>query len=797
MTDMEPSRFQRLHALFEAAFSLPPERWRSFLAAQTNDDPSLIDEAIDTLRRHADGDVEFMARVNAATAEAAAQISTKHPRQIGPFRILRVLGQGGMGTVYEAEQTGTVRRRVALKVIKGLGDQETVLRFERERRELAKMQHDGIAKVYEGGTTEQGDPYFAMELVSGKPFADYCDDHRLSLEKRIRLLRRLCAAIQHAHQKGVVHRDLKPGNVLVSDADGKLQIKVIDFGLAKSIREEPDIGEFRTLSPMVMGTPVYMAPEQANFDGPDDDVDTRADIYSLGVIAYEVLVGSLPLTQEILLRDGWAGLPRVLNDQEPERPSERLSRDPASPTIAAARKVTVQALHKALKKDLDWVVLKALEKDRDRRYATASELAADLQRFLDDEPVQAGPPSAAYRITKFVRRNRARVLMASVLLLISVVSGSLITVNVMARHHSNKEKEQVMGLLKRARLRENLASPNMRELPANVAHIDRWLEEARTLLARRSDFEHDLRDLRHQFSTFDAGTKTWSYADPDQAELQEDLVALLKDFESLQKEHIPEVERRHLWASWLPDIAKHPSWDVARAAIREDKQYGPDVANLLGDNQGKTIGLLPIGKNSQSGLWEFYHLRSAWNGVDKWDAMHVPTLDGVGKPTPFSERTGIVLVLLPGGRVQTGVVPEASDGGPDNWDPSAVLPEEKMHCVQLDPFLVARHEMTRSQWARLGGECRFLAWGSRCGRSDEPRQTPSREHRLAHCLQDVVASWHEPPNRGPVGVRMPSQHHDSVVLGPQHRRSTTPCLQEQVGMPRSRRWQATESVRSA
>jgi tetratricopeptide (TPR) repeat protein len=347
------------------------------------------------------------------------------PHQIGPFRILQLLGEGGMGLVYEAEDTGPVRRRVALKVVRaGLQSREIVARFEAERQALAVMNHPGIAKVLHAGTTDRGEPYFAMELVRGLPITEYCDARRLPVRDRILLFIAVCQAVQHAHQKGVIHRDLKPSNVLVTDQDDVPQPKIIDFGIAKALGPQLSGSTIMTLGGQLIGTLAYMSPEQADPVGLD--VDTRADIYSLGVMLYEVLVGQLPL------EPGQIGLPAFLarlvaGETNAPTPSVRLTaaRERLA-LVAKARRTDPDRLRRDLRGDLDWIVMKAIDPDRSRRYDSAAGLANDLRRFLANEAVQARPPSARYRLAKFVQRHRLGVAAAGIVTL-AVLSGAVLS----------------------------------------------------------------------------------------------------------------------------------------------------------------------------------------------------------------------------------------------------------------------------------------------------------------------------------------------------------------------------------
>ena len=423
---------QRVKEVFQAAAQREPAERSAYLDEACGGDVALR-SAVESLLAAGDGAGSFLQGASPlesapgpAPAELVALQSTLtgdsrplEPAQIfDRYRLLEKLGEGGMGEVWLADQQEPVRRRVALKVIKaGMDTAQVIARFEAERQALALMDHPTIAKVFDAGATPAGRPYFVMEHVPGLPITQHCDQHRLTTRDRLELFLQVCEGVQHAHQKAILHRDLKPSNVIVSVHDGRAMPRIIDFGLAKAMSQPLTARTLYTGLGMLIGTPGYMSPEQADLTG--KDVDTRTDVYSLGVMLYELLVGVLPFDQQKLRQAGWEGLGRLLRDEEPATPSRRLTTLPpdASAGSAHSRQADVPALRRQLSGDLDWITMKAIEHDRARRYGSPLELAEDIRRHLRDEPVLAGPPSAVYRMGKFVRRHRVGVAVASVLTL--------------------------------------------------------------------------------------------------------------------------------------------------------------------------------------------------------------------------------------------------------------------------------------------------------------------------------------------------------------------------------------------
>ena len=498
---------QQVDAVFYAALQIGDLRQRTFFLEQSCGDDAELRAAVDALiAAHASAE-DFFARGFSDLALSAGELrdmasddwleterlqADDIDTQIGRYRLVRKLGEGGGGVVYLARQSEPVKREVALKIIKlGMDTRDVIARFDVERQALAMMDHPNIARVFDAGATSSGRPYFVMELVRGTRITEFCDANKLGVAHRLDLFVQVCGAIQHAHQKGVIHRDIKPSNVLVAVQDEKPVPRVIDFGIAKATAGRwGDTASFGTRELMI-GTPAYMSPEQAAGGGVD--VDTRSDIYSLGALLYELLTGKPPFDAKALAADGLDAMRRTLREVEPPRPSALLTTLPAAELDAVARNLRTgpAQLVSQLKGDLDWIILRALEKDRTRRYGTVNGLAADIQRFLRNEPVVARPPDRLYRFRKLVRRNQT-VFAAGLVVFVTLLAGITVSSRLFVRERAalrQQEKLRVIAeqaerdqalMRQQAEDREKIAQAAMLVGKKKLAEADALLSEITT-----------------------------------------------------------------------------------------------------------------------------------------------------------------------------------------------------------------------------------------------------------------------------------------------------------------------------
>ncbi|OAI56198.1 hypothetical protein AYO49_00925 [Verrucomicrobiaceae bacterium SCGC AG-212-N21] len=500
----------RLIEVFNEAKALSAGAERdAFVTTACADDPTLKEQVLSLLEAH-EGAGRFLQKTLVFPPEVEAELARVKPERvgdrIGPYKLREQIGEGGFGVVWVAEQEKPVRRTVALKIIKlGMDTRDVVARFEQERQALAMMDHPNIARVFDAGVTDYGRPFFVMELVRGIKITDYCDQANLSTAERLRLFVDVCHAVQHAHQKGIIHRDLKPSNILVTLHDGVPVPKVIDFGVAKATQGRLVEQTIYTQFQQVIGTPLYMSPEQVEMSGLD--VDTRADIYVLGVLLYELLTGRTPFDADTLLKAGYDEMRRVIREQEPQKPSTALDTmaQEKLTTVAHHRSSEPPKLIHAIRGDLDWIVMKALEKDRSRRYETANGFANDIQRYLADEPVEACPPSAAYRFRKFARRNRGALAIASaaVLAVLLALVGLMVS-NVLI----TQQKNEKVTALEQAKINEEAANTQrgIAERNAVKAHEQEQIAVANEKRAMESEL---LARRRYYASQMNLAMQAW------------------------------------------------------------------------------------------------------------------------------------------------------------------------------------------------------------------------------------------------------------------------------------------------
>jgi WD40 repeat protein/serine/threonine protein kinase len=552
---------------------------------------------------------------------------------IGAYKLLQQIGEGGFGVVYMAEQEHPVRRKVALKIIKpGMDTKEVIARFEAERQALAMMDHQNIAKVLDAATTDAGRPFFVMELVHGIPITQFCDENRLTPRERLELFIPVCQAIQHAHHKGIIHRDVKPSNVLVTLYDDKPVPKVIDFGVAKATEQRLTERTLFTQFGAMVGTFEYMSPEQAAMNALG--VDTRSDIYSLGVLLYELLTGSTPLERKRLRGAAYDELLRLIKEEEPPRPSTRLSTSEKLPALAAARRTEPAKLSRLLRGEIDWIVMKCLEKDRSRRYETANSLARDLQRYLSDEPVEACPPSAGYRLRKMLRRHKGPMIAASVILLALIVGIVGTTWGLIVAEQARRDAvaaEQAAAGQRRLAERERETAEERRRL-AERRLAENYLDQALAVCALGGDAGHGLLQLVRALES------TPKHAPDLERAVRLNLAAWSREVHALRATY-PIETRDFESAALSPDgktllMISYPGrdraprlWDVvAKRSVGSPLEHGLFVWGAAFSPDGKTVATVG-GKGSDSRKVQGQEVGAAW----VWD---VATGKPCGQPLP-------------------------------------------------------------------------------------------------------------------------------------------------------------------
>lgn len=683
---------------------LPDAIEDAVLAALELDDATARDDALARIRAahpdHAEAIRCWLAAVDgvpptvpatppggAGIADAGASGAAAHPDHIGAYRLVRILGRGGFGTVYLAEQEQPFQRQVAIKVLNpGMDSGEILRRFTGEREALNRMNHPGIARLLDAGATAEGRPFFVMEYVPGVAIGLYARQRELPLDARLDLYQQVLDAVQHAHQKAVIHRDLSSNNVLVAEIDGRPQPKIIDFGIAKSLAAPLQEGWSLTFQGTLMGTPEFMSPEQARGLA---DIDTRADIYALGVLLYELLTDRLPIPTVVLRSQGVAGMAKVIAEHMPLRPSV------AAPAGRQA----------ALRGDLDSIVMAALAKDRDERYPSVGELAADLDRYRNDLPIARRAPTVWYRLRKFARRNLVQVLAGLLVLAALLVA---LGVSLYALDRARTAQAGAEAAQTQARLRadagfrllghiQRLQDAREREVelwppwPAQVPAMQAWLSQVEDHLVR------DLPAMRQKLDELRAGAPQGQFGDAGDEYLYETLTRLEREVAEFAAAGGPldSMRRRLQWARTIEHRSLHQHrerWQQATDAIKASDGRSAN-RQYRGLQFPPQIGLVPLGQNPATGLWEFLDLAS------HPATAPIPVRDPQTGQLRIGPDTGIVLVLLPPGEFWMGAM--RGEPGLEQNDPLAADDEQPVRPVMLDAFFLARTELTQAQWAAL------------------------------------------------------------------------------------------------